>query len=189
MIKFLARFIKHCIIFLALELPMQLIGMILLAIALPFCKSPQLPYILRWFDLADFYVGRDPVTYLTQIVPKGWKERWYWIAWRNPCNYFAYKYLGIPANTVLTLNERSPSDPASYDLVGDATGKTGGLAYSEYKAGSRTYYEYYYVLPYTIFGARKCFRFRMGWKIGGEPTGEPIQQVFVISPIRDYRGN
>ena len=69
MIKFLLRLLKHTITFLFICLPLQLIGAILLLPAVYYSRSPQLPYLLRWFDNADMYVERDASTYLNEVIP------------------------------------------------------------------------------------------------------------------------
>jgi len=161
--------------------------------------SWKLPACLRWFDLADLYAefNRNPITYLSMIVPNGWFAIYWYIAFRNPINYFTYKYLSFPLHAAVVTNTTGDKE------VGNSTGDHPGHYYVEvrnnvdntitYKAYSRIYYEYYYIKPYTMpfTKTRKCIRFRMGYKIGDPQTakdGQIQQGVFTLNPFASYSG-
>jgi hypothetical protein len=60
-----------------------------------------------------------------------------------------------------------------------------GFYYVETQEGL---YEYYYIYKWS---STKCFRFRMGHKIGNIQTNTPgswIQVVFVLQPYKSYTG-
>ncbi len=206
------RILRYLGFFLVVTLPLTVLGIICLAIYLPFCtKNPlnsieaKLPRLLRFFDCADLYAefGRNPITYLTVVCPKGRYARFVWIALRNPLNYFSYKYLGVtPQSSIvcLTLSQTfSKSMPAgSKTTVGDSAQDAAGKFYVEYLIDSKFYYEYYIVYKYPTYvdtylfrGTPTCLRFRLGHKLGapGElQYGKTIQDVFVISPFKTYSG-
>lgn len=170
MFKFLIRFLQNLIIFLSISFPLEIIGWFLL---LPICylsKSNQLPHYLKWFDNADSYLGRDVTTYEV-IISYGWFNRYLWLAFRNPCNYFGYKILGFQATF---------SIPRS--IVGDSINDIPGFQNIE----TPPYYEYYYIKKWSD---TKCFRFRMGWKLSDTKPGDWVERVFVIQPYKSYSGN
>ncbi len=180
-IKFGYRLITRLIIFLVICVPVMLLGMIVLLPYLPFSNSKQLPYLLRWFDCADFYVGRDTGTY-EGVVALGWWARYTWLAFRNPMNYFDYQYLGLHISTPIEYIRYNPEE----DLIDNKNKE--GLRYVEIVNGDgKTYYEYFYIKKLS---ATKCFRFRMGWKIKDKDQydGKVIQWCFVISPYYSYTG-
>ena len=169
MINFLIRLIINILLLLLVNLPLEVIGWVIL---LPTCllsKENQLPSYLKWFDNADLYLGRDASTYLS-VVSSGWWSRYVWLAFRNPCNYFGYKVLGFIA---------SFSVPRS--SVGDSAGDVPGLFHIEQSG----YYEYYYIKKWS---STKCFRFRMGWKLSDTKSGDWVERVFVIQPYKSYTG-
>lgn len=177
---FCARFIVNLLTFFALELPLQLLGALLLLIYMPFAQSRiQLPFMLRWFDCADLYseFDRSPVTYLTTVLPNGWWTRYCWLAWRNPTNYFSYKYLSYKCTGKETYTILGNID------VGDSTGDMAGFKYIILG----DIYEYSYIYKWS---STTCFRFRMGYKIGNTENkpNSYIQGVFVISPYKSYSG-
>ena len=199
MLKFLSRLLINITKFLLLSLPLQLIGSLLLLIYLPFHfakprLSPKLPFLLRWFDCADLYqeFGRTPVTYLSLVYPMGWWKTYTWLAWRNPINYFGYKYLGFFLKNpyIISKYKYYPTYQVGTDLreVGNSSSDVPGFFYIELKCDSKTYYEYYWIYRYGQ--SKKCFRFRLGWKIGQDPVykEEFCQEVFVISPLMSYSG-
>lgn len=183
---FIYRFLNRLALFLLVSVPLQLAGMIIL---FPFTYIYQigaLPIWLRWFDSADPYVGRNTET-IELETKKGWMNRYYWLALRNPINYFSYKYLGFIWNSPEILNVQGPMN------VGDATDHVAGYKYIEIKQNNKIYYEYVYIYVYklTANSLQKCIRFRMGWKISDpykNKNGELQQEVFVISPYHSYNG-
>jgi hypothetical protein len=132
----------------------------------------KLPALFRWFDNADIYdeFNRNPITYLSQVVPSGILGRYYWLAIRNPLNYFGYKVLGYKASREIA---GSP--------IGDTGGKTPGFVHYEYDG----VYEYYYIKKWS---ATKCLRFRLGWKLQGTKAGSWAQWVLVLQPYKAYWG-
>src|SRR6185503_19026858 len=161
MIKFLYRLLYHIAIFFMVLLPLEIIGWLVL---LPVCKyqgtntnhlSQRLPACLKWFDNADYYVDRDTSTY-DAVCQSGWWNRYCWLAWRNPINYFGYVVLGLRVIEPLVLIDKIGNQSVSDN-------GTTGLYYAEYEMDSKVYYEYYYIHKWS---ATKCLRFRMGHKIG-----------------------
>jgi hypothetical protein len=198
--KHLIRILKHLTIYLTISLPLQIIGIVALAIVVPFMNNStvRLPYLLRWFDLADNYpeYNRTNITYVNKILPQGKWARYNYLALRNPTNYFAYKYLSIkrPAlSTVFNYSYHQEPDKAwknKYERkeIGDTT--AAGKMYAELREGNGDEdgkvlaYEYYVVWKYR---EDKCVRIRIGYKLGGLP-GQYVQEVFVISPFHSYTG-
>lgn len=199
---FLRRLIKDLASFLFIQLPLQLVGILILLPVCYFYRIGELPKALRFFDSADPFIGRD-----TSVIDKlntnprstpyfvynDLITRYNWLAFRNPINYFGYKYLGYK----FTGNEYY-SIKGSLE-VGDSTGRTEGLKIIELSTGP---YEYLYVKkinPSSILGRciglfkditkPSCFYFRMGHKIGDykNPVGSYAQKVFTIS-YRSYSG-
>lgn len=181
--KFFSRFVFHLSLFL-LFLPLQAAGVLLVPLGIALSTEQQkLPYLFRWFDNADLYVGRDTSSYLA-VIQRGFLYRWYWLSIRNPVDYFSYKYLSI------TL----PQGQISVLPIGDSLFKVGdgdneGLLAIEYLVNNEIYYEYYFIKKLT---ATKCFRFRMGWKFGVPSeirSGEIVDEVFSCTPWHSYTGS
>ena len=178
--RFTYRFIWRLTIFLIVLLPLQFLGAIILLPFLPLHmlevklagRSIKLPYLLRWFDNADQYVGRDTSTYLA-VYNSGVWNTYTWLAWRNPLNYFGYKVLGKTSQLNFNIVD---------DNIGDATGNTPGYRHIEIPDA----YEYYYIYRYGM--SDKCFRFRMGWKLAGAQPGQLCEYVALISPYHSYSG-
>lgn len=196
MIKFLYRFIYHFSLFL-LFLPLQAAGLLLVPVGILLSRGRQkLPYLFRWFDNADLYIGRDSTTYLG-VIQEGFLYRWYWLAIRNPVDYFSYKYLSITVgpevkvisiikNTLPWKIKETWSYYSEYEdrKVGD--GDNEGLFYIEYLINNKIYYEYYFVKKLT---ATRCFRFRMGWKLGLPSEvlpGTIVDEVLSCTPVHNF---
>lgn len=175
MILFIYRFII-CLALFLLQLPLQLLGSILLLPLCYFYNIGYLPLISRWLDSADPFIGRD-ISTITSVNTQGYWSKYIWLAWRNPLNYFNYKVTGFqfPINT-------------NYEVignlsVGDSTNDIPGYKCIQLDTG---YYEYLYVKQITT---NSCVYFRMGWKIG-DLSNKPLsycQSVFTIS-YRSYSG-
>lgn len=186
MFKFLLRFIKFLSVFLLICVPVMILGAILLLIFLPISHNRYpitLPFLLRWFDCADFYVGRDTSTY-RKVVSLGWFSRYTWLAFRNPMNYFDYQYLGLkikkPIQYLLYNPEESKVD----------NNKKEGLRHIELLNGdNKQYFEYFYIKKIP-FWPTKCIRFRMGWKIKDNDHKEYdiLQFCLVFNPFHPYTG-
>lgn len=171
MLIFILRFIYNLLVYLLITLPLELIGIPLLAVTILFLPKEEthLPYLLRWYDTWDeddgingskSYQSENGISYLS---------RFNWTALRNPLNTFQYSVLGIKAVEHTT-------NPVDIDA-------TGGFVHNETEAG---YYEYYYVKPYKLFGTLRCFRFRMGWKLSGRSHKDRLQWCFLISPFTSF---
>jgi hypothetical protein len=176
LLVFIQRLILNLVSFFLIQLPLQLVGIVVLAVACTRYEIGNLPYYLRWFDSADPYIGRD-ITVITRINKEGYWSKYCWLSLRNPINYFGYKYLGY----VFTVHEKYKVR-GSLD-VGDSTNDIPGLKIIELASGI---YEYLYV---ARIGSSACFYFRMGHKIGDlrNKPGSWCQQVFTIS-YRSYSG-
>lgn len=190
MLKFLGRLIYRLGILFLVSIPLQLIGIIIL---LPVClyqgtSLKPLPKLLRWFDNADQFVGRNTDTYF-DIYRSGWWNRYIWMAFRNPLNYFGYSILGYKVKDL--VSDYGGNENYS---VGDGVENIEGFLNTEVSFGlwdEEEIYEYYYIKAYNFFGLRKCFRFRMGYKIGDPyniKIGDVIQSVMVIQPFMTYSG-
>lgn len=185
---FLYRFLINLSKLVLLCLPLEILGWLLLLPACFFSKSSKLPVYLRYFDNADLYVDRDASVYM-QVIDSGWFNRYYWLAFRNPINYFGYKVLGVgPLEYQPILSTITTAVNNQYQ-VGDSQGKHAGYLYQECLINNNSYYEYYFIYKYS---ANYCFRFRMGHKIGepaSNPVGSYIQFCFIIQPYKSYTGD
>ncbi len=179
MVKFILRLLKNVGLLVFILWPLELLGILILLPIIALNQrqlsskgSIKLPVCFRWFDNADIYeeFNRNSVTYLSKVVPEGVLYRYYWLAIRNPLNYFGYKVLGYKATRAIA---GSP--------IGDDNGKTPG--YVVYDVDN--VYEYYYIKKWS---ATKCLRFRLGWKLQNTKAGEWAQWVLVLQPYKDYWG-
>lgn len=96
-----------------------------------------------------------------------------WLAWRNPVNNLFCEVLAVDWSQEIR-RVRGDED------IGDK--KRGGF----YAASVGDIWEYYWVKPYTVFGARRCVRARIGWKILNADM--PAAFVFAINPWKKYLG-
>lgn len=164
-----------------ISLPLTIIGLVVLY---PICKKyniSQFPKYFKWFDSVDSYISRD-TSVIERVNTEGVNKKYYWVALRNPINYFSYIYLGFKWNNP-TLKEYVGSPD-----VGDSSKDHAGYKYIEIQQDSSIYYEYYYVFKWSD---TKCLRFRMGYKIGDplkNKNGEYQEQVFVLQPYKTYKG-
>ena len=99
------KFIKHFLIFFFVKLPIQLLGIPILAVLLLFIPKnvEYLPRLFRWWDNHERYTsgnknddGLSGPDYIRDKWrnPTGWMARFNWLALRNPANYFQYCILG-----------------------------------------------------------------------------------------------
>jgi hypothetical protein len=103
---------------------------------------------------------------------KGFGQELVWLIWRNPVNNLHSVTLAT-----LCLSSRLIGNPN----IGD---KIAGGFYSAFSnAGA---WEYYWVKPYILFGAARCIRVRIGWKIKDAGLFAPF--VFAINPWKPYSG-
>lgn len=202
---FSIRLIKHLSIFLFISVPLQLIGVLLLLPITACYDIGELPKILRWFDSADPFIGRD--TSVIKQINRGTSkyyphptleertklrltlDKYLWLAWRNPTNYFEYKYLGVQAilafppvvyRTYLNNNDIGKE-------IGDHRNDAPGYEYIEMQINNKIYYEYYAIIPmnYPLI-KKKALRFRMGHKLLGTRNWEWVQHAFVFNPVHPY---
>lgn len=193
--------------FLIISVPLQALGAIVLLIYLPIhfkrvradiSLSWKLPACLRWFDCGDLYseIHRNPVTYLLTVLPQGWWATYCWLAWRNPLNYFNYKYLSyyikpryiIDSKQTTTLYAQVSSLYGPQARVGDSQGEFPGYHYGEITLVDNTVlYEYYFVWKWSD---TRCFRLRLGYKLDDvtKIKEEYVQDVINIQIFRSYGG-
>lgn len=183
---FIYRLLINILKFLLISLPLQLIGSICLLVYLPFHRkkvketnsSIKLPYLLRWFDCADLYLEfkRNNTTYL-KVYGSGFWSCYFWLAWRNPINYFSYKYLGF------YLNDFTKKSIVKQE--GNVKNKNHpGYYFIEIESNNKIYYEYYYAFKFL---KNKLFIFRLGWKIIPAKNNEFVQDVFMINPLKTIK--
>ena len=162
----------------------MIIGAIVLLCVCPFMAKDrlQLPWLFRWFDIVDSYIGRD-TSVIKSIYAAGWWSRYCYCAWRNPINYFDYQYLGLHWNGAEVYTRYNPAE----DNIGD--GSRAGLRNIEVLQANHNYYEYYWIYRYPMMPS-VCFRFRLGWKITNKqnPAGTVSQWVYVVSPFHGFTG-
>lgn len=187
--KFLNIF-KQLLKFVSIFLFLQIPGALILALYLPFnSEIKKLPFLLRWFDGADQYFGRNTKVY-DKVMQGGAWQKYCWLAWRNPLNYFGYKYLGFSvSNSAQVILDSRTSNNLNLQ-IGDGIDKCPGTFYIEISNEGSKYFEYYKIVKYSFFGQVKCLRIRIGWKIGQDhpiTTGQ-CQWVFVVSPFHSYDG-
>lgn len=103
---------------------------------------------------------------------KNYWQEFNWVALRNPVNNLQALYLAVAQK--------------DYKLEGDHPigDKVAGGSYF-IKMGRA--WEFYYIKPYTVFGSRRCVRFRAGWKIESN-TKSVASFVFAVNPIKSFKG-
>lgn len=188
----ISRFIVHLFTFLFVCLPLMLAGVIVLLFVCPFMPNDRLklPYMFRWWDIVDAWVGRD-TSVIQKIYAKGWWARYVYCAWRNPINYFGYTYLGLHWNGSEIYTKYNPDE----DNIN--TGNETGFRHIEVVQPpafgvldyDKRYYEYCLVWVYP-FAKPRCLYFRYGWKIVNKdnPTGSTSQWVLTINPFCTFTG-
>ena len=201
------RFIKHLLTFFFIKLPVQLAGIPILAILLLVVPRDReyLPRMFRWWDNHERYFegnksddGLSGPDYIRNKWrnPTGWLARFYWLALRNPANYFQYAYLGRIRNTPYRTmrvrgcvfqedGSKNRTNPQKLLSVGTHTWNRRGYYYQEVINGAETLWELYMVWPLY---KKWHFRLRMGWKLGGiysqKKEGDGIQWVLAITPLK-----
>lgn len=190
------RFIRCLSILLCISIPLEVIGWFVLPVAL-LCASKtslKLPSWARWLDCADMYFNRDTSVYQS-VWDKGLWARYCWLGWRNPGNFFGYKYLSFQFNST---GKYLVCNPPEFN-VGNTTGAHAGYRYMEYEQEEiitrlnvdswydRKYYEYYIIHKWS---SKKCMRIRFGWKIGDNknPIGSWCEGVMCLQFFIDYSG-
>ena len=184
--KWLIRIPIHLMKWLFIKIPMQLLGMIVLAPLLLFIPRDKeyLPKYFKWFDNADYYrkpkgsqidgLSGDP-GYRNQFKdPTGWWARYCWLALRNPINYFQYYKLGV-AYELGNISDISYSgNRFTSDWIRKGGSNNSGLFVAEVRIRNRTYWELYWVFNWSD---DRCLRLRLGWKINQVPEKSIYDQV------------
>ncbi len=166
----------------------------------------RMPKAFDWWNHIQGFIT-DPISNLPSVPPYNGKpyvsydvlldetlRKWnipFWskrarILWlyRNPCDGFGQRYQDI----ILTEPVIQEKGILSSPRLGDREDASWGMVYLR----SGPYFEYYRVSkPYTIFGSRRCFVLRLGWKMSGEgwpgKVGDMAEFYCDINPIRKYR--
>ena len=198
------RLFKHILMLLLVVLPIQLLGMVILLLVLPFVPTDReiLPKMFRWFDNAEIPLGigskddglagpayyRGPYLFSLRKLPYPialFIVRYTWLALRNPINYFQHKVVGVHITHLFTANL------SKYDEgVGNKEGDHEGTSYLEINMDNKTIWELYIVKKYKWL-PNKCFRLRIGWALDkpSECTiGSYKRWVFTITPFMSYEG-
>lgn len=103
---------------------------------------------------------------------KGFLGEFLWLAWRNPTYNLGTHYLSVG---------QKPYQLEGKVAVGDKVGE------GWYFITMKSAWEFYYIKAYTVFGSRRCVRFRAGWKI--ESNDKPRASfVFALNPVKSYKG-
>ena len=182
------RIFTHILILLLVCIPLELIGCIVLLPVVYYQGGvfTQLPRIIRWFDNADQFIGRDTSTYQA-VAESGWWNRYLWLAFRNPSNYFGYTVLGHKVKEKLSLVSYD-ADTASLP-IGDRVGENPGTEYTVVNDAGTEVWQYHKIIKWSD---TKCARFLIGWKIFDiekNEVGSIIQWACTIQPYKDYTGN
>lgn len=184
----MSRYLKHLFILLAVKLPLQIIGLPILAVTLLFVPKHKetLPRFLRWFDNHELHLrpnGDDglsgpPKERARYKDPTAWWPRFRWLALRNPVNYFQYSVLGFTVQMPCEATTESPN-------VGTHRWNDRGVKRNWLRnRDGKEYWEYYAVIPLY---KNWHFRARIGWKIDDKAElydGLPVQWVFAITPLK-----
>lgn len=190
----LTRFLRHFLVFVALVLPLTVVGWIILypvLLCLP-REANNLPRFLRWFDNVDNdgLIGdraNQERNYKLGIDPFGDFAKYKWIAFRNPVQGFKYLFLGINILDIGYIVAENKPDIGG-EIVGDYT--SGGTLFATTFNGARKYYEYYLIKPHRIFNKNLCIRARFGWKLAGlgDKPRTHVSWTFAFNPVHTYRG-
>lgn len=175
------RLLISFILKLVIDLPLMLLGYLVVAIALRYERNNHLPRWAEWCwgnkdhgnDGGEFWAKRT----------LGWsrfRRCYWWLVVRNPTFNWSKYILGFKSDGFAIKWDASAY--AWWHEIGDK--KAGGW----YWARERWAWELYYVRPYTLFGQHRCIRFRAGWKIYGKEPGEVAQFVFAPNPFHPYSG-
>lgn len=165
---FISFIIKLCY-----DLPLMLIGLVMVAIGLQFEKNNRMPLLFWLWDNSKYGVNGGDFWQRTNGENTSFLAKYQWLALRNPC-YNSSKYL---------IGFKSSGLPDS--LIGNGNVSRDGDE-GWYWARDRWAWEFHYIKAYSFFGSR-CIKFRAGWKLLGRITGEPCQFVFSFNPVIPYR--
>lgn len=162
------RILVSFLIKLFVELPMILLGIILV----PFCLWFGFGWLL-WPWGNDVHPDNGG-NFWRQRCGTSWWCAYQWFALRNPASNFGRFVLGITAT--------GPEILKGTREIGDK--KAGGW----YWIRRSWAWEFYYIKPYILLGKRRCIRFRAGWKLEGQPEGANCGFVFAPNPFMPYSG-
>jgi hypothetical protein len=165
---------------LLLDLPLMILGYFIVAVALCYERNNHLPPWAEWCwgnkdhgnDGEGFWAARTV----------GWsrfRRCYWWLAVRNPTFNWSKYILGYRSDGVQKVIYCSASSPGE---IGDKRGA--GFYYIR----EGLVWDIYWIKPYSLFGLRRCIRFRAGWKIEGKERGEVAQFVFAPNPFHPYSG-
>lgn len=193
----LLRILKQALVLILILLPLELLGLIILPVILPFIPKDQeyLPCWLRWYDNHERYTYQDTQDGIDglagdkyyrvkhKIYPytvnySFWHLLWHrylWLALRNPLNYFQYKYCGKLGPSYVTVLKGEPN-------VGDLPGQKQGTRYMELANGAWELYcvKRLYGKLWPKWFHNRGLRVRIGWKI--TTPKKHYQFCFVINP-------
>ena len=180
--------LRHILTLLLIKLPLQLLGLPILAVVLLFVPKDKetLPSAFRWWDNYELHLRDDgddglsgPDYHRSKWKnPEGWIARFSWLALRNPINYFQYRHLGFQTKKGWTATVENPN-------VGTQSYRDAGIRKIKLINGDgKEYWEWYAVIK--LFG-NVHFRARLGYKIGDTTDladDEWVQWVFSVTPFK-----
>ena len=170
------------LILFALSIIVDLLGFIVVPIALLFCDadSNHLPAWAQWWDNDRDGINGDGLTGIS-----GWRGpehangrertfwwRFWWLVVRNPGNNFAYLCGAVP------LGEFNSSTNAG-GLIGSGGGDSGYIFVT-----CDNCWCFYAILPYS---STRCVRIALGWKVW-DLASTRAEIVGLINPFASYSG-
>ncbi|WP_107956160.1 DUF7338 family protein [Campylobacter concisus] len=209
MLKFKELLQLFCII--AIELPLEILGYLIVPIALAFCdkNSERLPKWARWFeDANDTYSGVNSAI----NGDSGWRKehfkepknrtyfaRLLWL-YRNRIGYFSSKINGVKVSEIEPSSVRTQGNPrvtSNGGVISDFCKVTCKL-----KSG-RTRFGFYKTIRYKGFLSGFYCRIYIGWKLLDvaemneynkdtfmQPDDkEYLKSVWAINPFKRVRGS
>lgn len=173
----IARIVVSFLAKLLLDLPLMLLGWFVVPVALLFERDNHLP---GWAEFlwGNRDHGNDGEGFWARHTV-GWsrfRRCFVWLVIRNPTFNWSKYIIGLRSNgtAAIVVGATRP--------IGDTKGE------GWYWAREGWAWEFYFIKAYTLFGTRRCLRFRAGWKILGKDAGEAAQFVFAPSPLHSYTG-
>lgn len=154
------------------DLPLMLLGLILIPIGLLFEQDNHMPKLFWLWDNAKYGVNGGGFWRRTNGENTSFWAKYKWLALRNP-TYNSSKYLISHVSTGIQSVIGNPK--VSRD--GDE---------GWYFARDGFAWEYQYINAYQLFGSR-CIKLRAGWKILNRQAGELCQFVFSFNPVIPYK--
>jgi len=205
--KWIYRIIKQLLTLLIINIPLQLLGIPIVAIELLFhlhdkrlnnCLDQRL--LLKWFDNGDekdlIYglngdLGYQHTNNITVKSTKWeiYKARFIWLAIRNPLNYYKYRVIGVRTSKLgrITYQKNYIQGIGNNPLLEVSDWHYAGVRIIDLDKGG---WEVYIVYKYP-FKQDRCLRIRMGYKLGHnrrDTTRLYTQWVCAIQPWKSYIG-